>query len=106
MGIVFNDYVDQNTSLVLWNWRQSVHDPVSGQTGFAANYKKTGYIQLYSPDGSIQRTIQLVGMWPATFDQGDVDYMGEDTVKINITFAIDKFYPEYAGIAPDANAQP
>lgn len=106
MGIVFNDYVNQNTANVLWTWRQSVHDPVSGQTGFAANYKKTGYIQMYSPDGSIQRTIQLVGLWPATFDSGDINYMDEATIKLSITFALDKFYAEFAGISPDANAQP
>ena len=100
LSIVVNDYVDQNTASVLWAWRQQVHDPVSGLSGLAADYKKTGYISLFDPSGQIERQWRLEGLWPQNMDPGEIDYTSEDTMKIHMTIVTDKFYALFAGISP------
>lgn len=90
LSVVFNDYTDQNTATILARWHYLVHDPLSGKTGFASQYKKNGRVVLYAPDGSIEREYEVQGMWPSGFDPGDVDHEGEDTVRITMTLTIDR----------------
>lgn len=100
LSVVFKDHVDRDTAAILWKWRQIVHDPVTGKTGLAANYKKLAYIRLYAPNGTRERSYRLEGVWVSQMDPGEIDYLGEDTVNIQCTLTIDKFYPEFADIKP------
>ncbi len=100
LSVSFHDYVDKEVATILYRWRSLVHDPVTGKTGLASVYKKTAYMMIYSPEGSIERKFRLEGVWLQSLDPGEIDMLGEDTVKIQCTLAIDKFYPEFAGIKP------
>lgn len=93
LTVVFNDYIDQQTAKVLWDWAFLVHNPYTGKTGLAASYKKTGWVSLYGPDGVAERQYDIIGMWPSAIDPGEVDMMAEDTVKITLTLTIDKMRP-------------
>ena len=91
LSIIFNDYVDQETAKILYQWRYLVKDPVTGKVGNKRDYAKEGRIVKYGPDGGSDREYTLMGVWPMTLDGGDIDFSGDDAVKINMTLCIDKF---------------
>lgn len=90
LSVVFNDYVDQTTKVVLANWFYLAHNPLTGKTAFASQYKKNGRMVLYAPDGSGDREWELQGMWISTFDPGDVDMETDDRVRLTCNIVIDK----------------
>ena len=100
MQLRFVDYVDKDIAGILWRWRQLVHDPVTGKGQLAAIFKKTAYVQMFSPDGQIERDYRMEGCWLSDYDHSESDQEGEEVVKIMVTMEIDKFYPVFAGISP------
>jgi len=90
IAIVFNDYVDKDTSALVHQWRYLVQSPVDGKVGFKGTYAKQGRMVCYGPDGSTEREYELHGMWPSALDAGEADFASEDGVKINLTLSIDK----------------
>jgi len=92
--ITVHDMVDKDIYGILRTWRQMVYDPVSGNIGFAAAYKKTARILLVAPDDSIERQFQLTGVWPQKISPGDLDYKaGAEVVEIGMTIRFDKSLP-------------
>lgn len=90
LTIVFNDYVDRPTAEVLFRWRYSVQNPDTGAVGYKRDYAKEGRMVKFGPDGTADdREWELRGIWPSTMDAGEVDFAGEDAVKINMTLTID-----------------
>jgi len=65
---------------------------VNGHIGWARNYKRNALVTLYGPDGSAERYWHLIGVWPGSFDQGDIDMEGGDYLKITMTLNIDKAF--------------
>jgi hypothetical protein len=90
LSLVFHDYVDTNIAEILWAWSYAVHDPRNGKTGLASQYKASGWFSLFSPEGSIERRYDVIGIWPSAIDPGEIDHEGEDTVRITMTLSIDK----------------
>jgi len=93
MSVVYKDYVDKNTANILQKWRYQVYDPRTGKIGLKSVYARSGYVQLFAPDGSAERQYDIEGIWPSGFDPGDADLQGEDTMNITVTLTIDKAYP-------------
>jgi len=102
LSVVYKDWVDKDTHKILNAWRYLVHNPETGQTGRARDYKKSGHVSLYSPDGEIERQYALIGVWPSAMDPGEIDMGGEDTVNITMTLTIDKAIPSL-GLSPDGS---
>lgn len=96
LTVVFNDYVDRDTAGILLKWRKLCYDPADGKIGRAALAKKMARIELFSPTGDLDREYELQGVWPSAFDGGEIDYAGEDGVKISLTLTYDKFIPRFA----------
>jgi hypothetical protein len=90
MPMVFNDYVDQGTAKVLADWFYLAHNPLTGKTALASQYKKNGRMVLYGPNGEFDREWEIQGAWVSNYDPGDSDHEGEDRVRINCTLTIDK----------------
>jgi len=88
--MIFNDYVDQETATVLANWFYLAHNPLSGKTALARDYKKNGRLTLYGPQGTFDREWEIQGAWISNYDPGDADMEGEDRVRITATITIDK----------------
>lgn len=68
-ALVVRDFVDRQIAAILVDWRKQVYDDGTGAVGFAAEYKKTGYIFLFasnSTDGQPNklRKWRLDGLWP------------------------------------------
>lgn len=105
VDVVFRDFVDSNVALILENWRKAVYDPATGQIGLAANYKKTGTIYFWKPDGTLaggddDLAIMLAeGVWPQVVERGQADMAADDVLRMTVTLTIDRLYPigtEYA----------
>lgn len=88
--VTFNDYIDNDLAGVIDEWFTLVHNAKNGKTGWARTYKKTGHVELYGPNGQYSRFWDVRGVWPSSFDPGDIDVTSEDAVKIQGTFSIDK----------------
>ena len=101
VAVVYKDLVTAGIARIIEAWFNKVHDPATGKTGFALSYKKKGTALSYAPDGTMERTWNLIGVWPSAFDPGDADMSGEDFLRINVTFTIDKCTPG-TGIAAAA----
>jgi hypothetical protein len=92
--LVCRDFVDQQTFSSLMQWRSMVHDPESGNTNFAAVYKKQGAIVYIAPDGSSERRYQLNGIWPSKVTPAGVDYTdGTKVYTVEVTMQCDKAIP-------------
>jgi hypothetical protein len=93
LAITFTDFIDIDLANILNKWWTQVYNSVNGKIGFARSYKKTGFIEMFAPNGSYDRGYDLFGMWPSNFDGGDLDKEGEDKVRITLTLTIDKAQP-------------
>jgi len=98
MEVVVKDFVDKRVAQVLLNWRRQVYNPTdvavsnipTGGVGLAKNYKKSGFVVLFAPDGSLQRQWKVEGLWPTSMDPGDIDMTSEDFIKMTITLSVDR----------------
>lgn len=91
--ITVRDMVDKDIYQALRNWRRQVDDVVSGNIGFAAQYKKTARLVLVAPDNSLNRQVQLTGVWPEKITGGTLDYGANEVVVITMTLRFDKVLP-------------
>jgi hypothetical protein len=103
--IVFKDFVDIETAQVLKAWHEKVYNPVTGQIGLARDYKKNATVQLFAPDGSFSRFYSISGMFPLTFNPGDIDMTSAEPLKITINFSVDKVYAA-SEVGMNANLTP
>jgi hypothetical protein len=102
LTVIFNDYVSEDTALLLNRWFYQIHDPVSGKQRFKQEYAKEGRVTMYGPDGTGDREYEMQGVWPSALDGGEIDFATEDGVKINLTLTIDKVV--YANARPFLDA--
>lgn len=79
-------------------WFKSTYDWVTGDVGYAGDYKKTGYISEYAADGKFMRRWPVEGMWISELDPGELDASQGEMKQITFTIQIDPsraFAPEY-----------
>lgn len=93
MTVTVKDFIDKPVMLALYDWFREGYDPFTGQTGLAGNYKKTGTVTMYGPNGAYERELHCLGMWISNFDPGEADMTSGDKVLINLDISIDKVLP-------------
>lgn len=96
MSVTFHDYVDRATARALWSWRYYIHDPTTGLRGMKHLYAKNAVVDLFPPnnDQTYYARYKIEGIWPQACDFGEIDMGSDDNVRIGVTFAIDKVYPD------------
>jgi hypothetical protein len=75
----------------LRSWKSLIID----ERGFyypKIQYAKVVYVRLYDRDGTISGSFRLAGVFPKTFPAYDLSYEGEDLVKFDIDFNVDRIY--------------
>lgn len=87
------DAIGVDTEMKLWEWRKKVYDPETDKIGFAQDYKKSGRIYQYAPDGTYLRTWKIIGAFPTTMNLGELSYENSDKKTISMTISIDKAIP-------------
>ena len=89
--LVVKDAIQEDIENIIVQWRKSVFDPDTDKVGLAFNYKMDARVVQYAPDGSMERTWKLQGVWPSSVDYGAVDYTSQGAKKtISITLEYDK----------------
>jgi len=91
-SITVRDFVDRQTFAVLNAWMNEVHDPATGNIGYASDYKKQGTLQLVDPKGEVKRQIIAKGVWPSKLTASNLDYNNDSgVVKISLQLSVDKY---------------
>lgn len=96
-SLVIKDAIQEDVENIIRKWRKHVFDPegdvlgTPDAVGLAFNYKKDARVIQYAPDGSMERTWKLIGVWPSSVDYGPLDYTSAGAKKtISITLEYDK----------------
>ena len=95
--IEVKDFIGDDVEGKLYQWHNEVYDPYSDEVGFAADYKKDGYLNQFAPDGSHKRTWNIRGVWPTSFESGDMNYEGSDQKLVTLTLSVDRAVREGEG---------
>lgn len=89
--LVVKDDIVQDVENIIREWRKLVYNPITDAVGLASNYKIDGRVIQYAPDGTMERTWVLKGVWPSAVDYGQLDYTSQGGKKtISITLEYDK----------------
>ena len=92
ISIVVRDFVDVRTGAILAEWRKQVHDPETGEIGFANEYKRNASLIMNDPKGGDVRQILLKGIWPSSFNTPEFTYNSTTgTVKISMNIIVDMY---------------
>lgn len=76
-------------------WYNRVFDWNTKLMGMVKDYKTSGVLYMYSPDGSIVRSWILEGVWPSSFgSDSEFSYENSDGQKISITLSVDRYHEE------------
>lgn len=111
LSVLFKDYVNKKVADALLQWRHQVYNPHTGAIGLKSVYGKQGHVDMFAPNGEGNaaagiepiRRYDLIGVWPSTYDPGDIDMAGEDALQITVTLTIDKAIPSDGFAAGRAN---
>lgn len=93
--VMVRDFVDKTVYKDLTEWKKLVHDPQSGNIGFASDYKKEGDVYLIDPKGGGDRLYHMVGLWPTTLRGDSLDYGAGSVYNISMTLSVDRAYPQF-----------
>ena len=91
-SVTCRDFIDRPTFKVLNTWMEQVHDPKTGNIGYASDYKKQGTIQLVDTKGNVIKTVIAKGMWPSNMSFSELNYETDSgQIKITLTLQVDKY---------------
>jgi len=95
LQLVLKDFVDEQVAQQLITWRRLVYDPNTGAIGLAKDYKKSGEVIMFGPNGEVERTWEIIGIWPSKLDPGNGDMNANENNKITTTLTIDKAIEQF-----------
>lgn len=73
-SLVINDFIGLEAREALYAWQQLAYNTLTQKVGVAQDYKKTCYLQEYTPDTQLVRTWKMVGCWVSDIDDGTFSY--------------------------------
>lgn len=88
--LIVHDYVDRDIRGALVRWRRLVYDTRTGNVGLPTNYKRTASMILQATDGTLTRTVDLIGVWPSAMNPGALDMASDEAVQIEMTLTYDR----------------
>ena len=94
IDIEVRDFIEPDIQQVIKDWRRKVYNPDTDTIGTVDKYKKRAYIYQYAPDGSMVRTWIAEGVWPSSFNPGDLSQDSLDAKMMTMTLSVDKAYIE------------
>ncbi|AMM44843.1 tail tube protein [Bacillus phage SP-15] len=87
------DYIGADIEKIVVDWHKQVYNPEDDTIGFAQNYKKKATITEFAPDGTMERSWTLLGLFPTGVNYGEnLNYEGNEVKKIQMTLSYDKAY--------------
>lgn len=94
------DYCDVDTQGILVDWYSLVYGGVVGNwgvVGVPSRYKRIADLLLSAPDGTLQRSWRLEGLWPVQANFGNLDMASSEQVQIAMSLRYDR--ARYMGAA-------
>lgn len=89
-NLMLKDFIDQDVRGAILRWRKEVYNPLTGDIGLAANYKRTGSLVLHGPDGSNERVAKIIGIWPSADPTVEVTHEGgQEKLLMEVPIQID-----------------
>lgn len=87
-SLVVNDYIGADTKSVLMSWQQLSYNVKTQKVGNMKDYKKTCYLQEYTPDYKLVRTWKLLGCWVSNIQEGEFNMEdgSKKTISATITY--------------------
>ena len=87
--IVVNDYIGLDMQHKLQRWYNKTYDPKTQKIGLASEYKKSGTITEFAPNGTLPRSWTLKGVWMSDFKLGEYDQQGNAIRQLTATLQVD-----------------
>lgn len=91
--VVYRDMVNMGVYGMIESWYNLVYNPLTSEIGYAADYKSMGTLTMYDVKGLIQRSWELIGIWPQDVSQEAPSAVNGDIMRLNVTFQFDKAVP-------------
>ena len=91
--LVFSDWIDRDTAVLIREWRSRVFNPLNGGAGLVAAYKLDGFAKVYSDEEETYTSeYTLKGCWPSSGKFGNLDRSSAELVQISVTLVVDRGY--------------
>lgn len=90
--ITILDSVTFDTEKVLSDWREKVYNPKTDAIGLAEDFKRDALVTMYAPNGTLERSWKLEGVWPSSYNPGSLDNESSDKKLITVTLTYDYAY--------------
>lgn len=92
---------DQSASQILWDWSNSVYNPVTGQMFFKTQYTTSATLAMLDPAGGVIQVWNLFYVWPQDVNWNDLSTEDDGLAEVNVTFRYD-----YAVKGTDVDTSP
>ncbi len=94
-SVVYRDMVNEAVYQTLEAWYQLVYDPYTSVIGWAADYKSSATLTMIDTKGMIERSWEIIGIWPQEISQEPPSHTNTDIMRINVNFQYDKAVPMF-----------
>lgn len=88
---------DVGTRQMLMAWQRLARDWVSNTGNYKSVYSTTIHLVLYDDLPQQVRAIRLIGAWPETIDDSQIDSSSSQAVMTSVTFSYDYFEEDEGG---------
>lgn len=96
ISVTVTDAFTPSGAQAVMGWIRSIHEPLTGRSGYPANYMKDVVIHVLGPSGDVQEEWKLLNVWVQSADFGDLDMASEsDPMQINLTLRYDRAILSY-----------
>ena len=99
----FYDFIQGTDSIshILWEWSNSVYNPVTGQMFFKTQYMTSATLAMLDPSGGVVQVWNLFYIWPQDVNWNDLSSEDDGPSEVNVTFRYD-----YAVKGTDVDTSP
>lgn len=85
-----NCYCEPNVLEALREWRRKVYDPDTERMGLPSEYMRQVYFIRHDGQGNVRDVIKCPGTWIGALDNGGMNQVGGEVVKVKVPFIISK----------------
>lgn len=99
----FYDFIQgaQSCSHILWEWANSIYNPITGQMFFKTQYMTSATLAMLDPAGGVTQVWNMFYIWPQEVAWNDLSSEDDGLVETNATFRYD-----YAVKGTDVDTSP
>ena len=95
LSIQVHDTLGLDQIDAIQSWYNKVFDWNTKLMGMVSDYKTSGILYMYSPDGSVKRQWVLEGVWPKSYGNGtDFSYESTEAQSVTLELSVDRYHEE------------